>query len=243
MRVERIGPCTMYLDDCREVGPSLKTISVTVADPPYGETNLDWDKIVSGWAKLMPRNNLWCFGSMRFFMEQEFPTWKYAQEIIWEKHNGSNFHADRFRRVHEIAVHFYRGEWDRVYKQVQFTHDATARTVRKKPKPSHHLGSIGATVYESEDGGPRMMRSVIYEPSTHGHAIQTTQKPVGILYPIIQYSCPIDGTVFEPFMGSGSGAIASIDLGRKYVGCEINEERFEAAVDRVRKHLLQGVLL
>ena len=51
---------------------------------------------------------------MRFFMTtaERFAEngWKYAQDIVWEKHNGSGFHADRFKRVHEHAVQFYRAD-------------------------------------------------------------------------------------------------------------------------------------
>jgi len=245
LRTVVIGPVTLHRGDCREILPylHLPPPHVTIADPPYAVTNLEWDQIVEGWPETILGNNLWCFGSMRYFMAQEFPTWKYAQEVVWEKHNGSNFHADRFRRVHEILVQFYRGEWANVYKETQFTNDATARTVRKKKRPAHHLGATGDTVYESIDGGPRMMRSVIYEPSMHGNAIHETQKPVALYYPIIQYSTPVGGLVSEPFAGSASGAIAAIDLKRRYVGCEKDEEKFDIAVDRVREHFRQGVLL
>ena len=51
---------------------------------------------------------------MRFFMAsvEQFRVakWRYAQDIVWEKHNGSGFHADRFKRVHEHAVQFYRAD-------------------------------------------------------------------------------------------------------------------------------------
>ena len=243
MICERFGKATLYLADCRDLVSSIDAPDCTITDPPYGVTNLEWDQIVDGWAELLGGNSLWCFGSMRFFMEQTFPGWKYAQEVIWEKHNGSNFSNDRFRRVHEIAVQFYRGEWSSVYREPLFTNDATARTVRKKKRPAHHLGATGETVYESQDGGPRMMRSVIFEPSTHGYAIHPTQKPLGILYPLIQYSCPVGGTVLDPFMGSGSTGIAAIDTGRKFIGIEVDRQKFEAACERFREHCRQGVLL
>lgn len=243
MTVEKIGPATLYLGDCREILPSIETPDCTITDPPYGVTNLEWDQIVSDWPGIAPGNSMWVFGSMRYFLTQPFDGWKYAQEVVWEKHNGSNFHADRFRRVHEIVVHFYRGEWAQVFKRTQFTNDVTARTVRKKRRPAHHLGATGDALYESIDGGPRMMRSVIYEPSMHGKGIHPTEKPVGVLYPLIEYSCPVGGLVCDPFFGSASTAIAAIDTGRRFVGCEVDREKFELACDRVREHVRQGVLL
>ena len=39
--------------------------------------------------------------------------------------------------------------------------------------------------------------------------------------------------VFDPFMGTGNGAIASLELGRKFVGCEIDDEYFHATQHRL----------
>ncbi len=166
---------------------------------------------------------------------------RYAQEVVWEKHNGSNFHADRFRRVHELVAQFYRHDapWAGVHNEVQTTPDATARTLRRKRRPAH-TGNIGAAAYASEDGGPRIMRSVIYERSCHGRAIHETEKPVGLLEILIRTSCPPGGIVGDFFAGSGSVADASRILGRRYVGSEIDEEYAEAARARLNGSLPLG---
>lgn len=182
---------------------------------------------------------MWVFGSLRFFLEgrSEFEEWTLAQDIIWEKHNGSSFHADRFKRVHEHAVQFYRGEWSAVYKAPVTTPDATARAVRRKQRPPH-TGHIEAGSYVSHDGGPRLMRSVIAVRSCHGEAEHPTQKPVGIIDPLLRYSCRPGGIVLDPFMGSGSTLVAAKSLGLRAVGIEINERYCEIAA----KRLSQGVL-
>ncbi len=240
--VIKIGDATLYHADCREVMPGLVGVDVTITDPPYGVTNLVWDKVCDGWLDLVPANALWCFGSIAFFMGHEFPGWKYSQEIIWEKHNGSNFHADRFRRVHEIAMMFYRGAWADLYKEVPVTMDATPRTVRRKAKPTHHLGAVQAGHYVSQDGGPRKMRSVIYARSCHGFAEHPTQKPHEIMQPLCEYSAPPEGTVLDPFMGSGSTGIACRNLGRKFIGIEIQREYFDIACERIDAAYAQGRL-
>lgn len=229
-----IGPVTLYFADCREVAPTLTGVDVTVADPPYGDTSLDWDSIVGGWTGAMPGSQLWCFGSFRFFLSERFPTWKLAQEIVWEKHNGSSFHADRFKRVHELLVHFYRGDWNDLYREPQYTHDATKRTVRRKKRPPH-TGRIDQGAYVSEDGGPRLMRSVLQVRSCHGHAIHPTQKPTGIIEPVMRFSSPPGGLVFEPFAGSGSVCEAAMLSGRRAIGCEVNRAYFEAAAKRLQR--------
>lgn len=224
----------IFHGDCREILPQLSRVDVVIADPPYGVTSLDWDSAVDGWAYLVDAPCLWCFGSMRFFLSQKFESWKYAQEIIWEKHNGSIFHADRFRRVHEFAMQFYRGEWADLYKSPVYTMDATPRTVRRKQRPAHS-GHIDGSSYQSEDGGPRLMRSVVYVPSCHGEAEHPTQKPVDIIKPLIEYSCPPDGVVLDPFMGSGTTLVAAQNLGRNCIGIEIEERYCAIAVERLRQ--------
>jgi site-specific DNA-methyltransferase (adenine-specific) len=51
-----------------------------------------------------------------------------------------------------------------------------------------------------------------------------TQKPEKLMAKIILASCPENGIVLDPFLGSGTTSVAAKKLKRKYVGIEINEE-------------------
>lgn len=228
---------TLYHGDCREIAPTLDVDAAVITDPPYGQTSLPWDRWVDGWLQALPFRSLWCFGTLRMFMDHagDFTAagFKLSQDVIWEKHNGSSFHADRFRRVHEQAAHFYRGAWDAVYKVVPTTPDATARTVRRKQRPPH-MGHIEAGSYASQDGGPRQVRSVMRVRSTHGYAEHPTQKPLGILLPLIENAVPeIGGCVVDPFAGSGSHLIAAAQFGASAIGIEIDERNCEIAARRL----------
>jgi len=228
---------TIFHGDCLELLPGMPKVDLVLTDPPYGVTSLSWDKRVDGWLELLNSDCLWCFGSMRFFIHQPLVDWKYAQEIVWEKHNGSIFHADRFRRVHEFIVQFYRGDWEKIYKKTVFTKDATARTVRRKKRPAHS-GNINASSYKSFDGGPKIMRSVIYSKSCHGYAVHPTQKPVNIIIPIVEYSCPENGSILDPFMGSGTILVAAKQKECKATGIEIEERDCEIAAQRLNQEVL-----
>ena len=231
--------------DCRDIMGTLQADSFDciIADPPYGETSLVWDRWQDGWAKealriVKPTGSMWCFGSLRMFMrwKDAFEGWNFSHEIIWEKHNGSGLFNDRFRRVHEIVAHFYpsSSRWADIFKAPQFTNDATARTVRKKGHPAHWIGATGETVYKSEDGGPRLMRSVLQVRSEHGRAVHPTQKPVEIVEPILRYSCPIGGSVLDPFAGSGTVGIVAERCGIDATLIECNPEYQEMAQKRLR---------
>lgn len=229
--------------DCRDVLPTLAEgfADCCIADPPYGDTSLDWDKVCTGWIPhvaraLKPAASIWVFGSMRFlapvFAEMETAGFRYSQDVVWEKQNGTGFHNDRFRRVHEHAVMFYRGKWRDVYHQPQYTNDARAKVVRRKTRPTH-TGHIEAGHYVSEDGGPRLMRSVLKVRNEHGRAVHPTQKPVGLLLHLLRYSCPPGGVVLDPFAGSGSTGAAANESGRSAVLIELDESRAAVARNRL----------
>lgn len=211
-------------------------VDAVCTDPPYGETSLDWDRWPTGWPDDAARiaDVLWCFGSFKMFWNHrsEFAAWKHSQEIVWEKHNGSGFANDRFKRVHELAVMFYQGEWGGVYKQTPTTPDATPRTVRRKTRPTH-TGHIEASAYTSEDGGPRLMRSVQYVRSEHGRAINETQKPEGIVRPLIEYSVPPGGLVGDIFAGSATTAVVARQLGRRCIAFEKRADQAKRAAQRL----------
>jgi site-specific DNA-methyltransferase (adenine-specific) len=238
---------TIYHGDCRDVLPRLDRLpaeTVVIADPPYAETSLEWDVWPIGWVSCVGRAvpasvPLWCFGAMRSFLawSPEFTGWRLAQDVVWEKHNGSGAAADRFRRVHEHVLQWYRGKWGAVYKSPVTTPDATKRTMRRQSKPPH-WGEIGASTYARENGGPRLMRSVIYCRSEHKRARNETQKPLGIVRPLIEYSCPPGGLVLSPFSGAGTDLVAAKLSGRRAIGIELRESQCEVAAERCRAETL-----
>ena len=235
--------------DCRTAlaDTAAETFDAIIADPPYQQTSLKWDRWPPGWPTavrdlLKKTGSMWVFGSLRMFMDRrdEFHGWQIAQDVIWEKHNGSSFHADRFRRVHEQAVQFYRDDapWDEVYKGKVTTPDAVAKRIRRKMQPEH-MGKIGGGSYQTEEGGPRLMRSVIPVRSEHGRALHPTQKPLGILEPLILNACPPGGLILDPFAGSGSAGVAAQHLGRSLIGIEAREDYATVARDRLASSLFR----
>lgn len=51
-----------------------------------------------------------------------------------------------------------------------------------------------------------------------------TQKPEKLIAKLILASCPENGIVFDPFLGSGTTSVVAKKLNRKYIGIELNEE-------------------
>ena len=62
-----------------------------------------------------------------------------------------------------------------------------------------------------------------------------TQKPIDLYSRIVGMACPPGGVVLDPFLGSGTTAIASEKLGRQWIGMDRWEETEEAIDKRIRR--------
>lgn len=84
-------------------------------------------------------------------------------------------------------------------------------------------------------GGARIFK---YDLILEGPKVHKTQKPL----PLMRWCVDrLDAqTILDPFMGSGSTGIAAIQLGRDFVGIEIDEEHFDIAVKRITDAQRQG---
>lgn len=72
--------------------------------------------------------------------------------------------------------------------------------------------------------------------------IHPTQKPVDLFRTLIRASSNEGDLVFDPFMGSGTTAVASIMENRKFIGFELCKEFYDKAVKRVNNVLSRPTL-
>ena len=66
----------------------------------------------------------------------------------------------------------------------------------------------------------------------NGNKEHPTQKPVAVMEWAIQHAGS-SGTILDPFMGSGTTGVACINLGRKFIGIEIERKYFDIACRRI----------
>ena len=64
------------------------------------------------------------------------------------------------------------------------------------------------------------------------------QKPVSILKKMIEIASNKDDIIFDPFMGVGSTGVAALELGRRFIGIELDESYFRAAKKRIDDTLM-----
>jgi site-specific DNA-methyltransferase (adenine-specific) len=234
------GTTTLYLGDMREVLPTLDVFAdCVITDPPYAETGLAWDRWPAGWVDVVAATtaSMWCFGSMRMFLARhaDFAGWQMSQDAVWEKNAGSGMAADRLRRVHEHALHWYRGRWSDVHHVTpRVAHTGPFKgTVTANPRLQHQSGGRMADDYTWSDDGTRQLRSVIKANCMRGKAIHPTEKPVELIKPLLEYACPPGGLVLDPFAGSGGTAVAAQLTGRRTVLIEADERYCEAIAKRL----------
>jgi DNA modification methylase len=65
-----------------------------------------------------------------------------------------------------------------------------------------------------------------------------TQKPLRLMRWCIEQSrVPVGATILDPYMGSGSTGVAAVQMGRGFVGIEIDPRYFDIACRRIADEL------
>ena len=69
-----------------------------------------------------------------------------------------------------------------------------------------------------------------------------TQKPIALMKWCISHLPDNTNLILDPFMGSGSTGVAAVQMGRKFIGIELDEEYFDIACKRIEDAQRQGDL-
>ena len=215
------------------------SIDLLLTDPPYGlgkEYGNDSDKLDAAaylrwteqWIDLaLPK--LKANGSLYIFL-----TWRYSpeifvllkqrmtmiNEIVWDRRVPSMGGSTRnYSSVHDTIGFFvmqkgYYFDLD----AIRIPYDAATKKARSR--------SIFVGAKWLELGyNPKDVWSVSRLHREHAErADHPTQKPLEIVERMVRASCPPGGVVLDPFMGSGTTAVAARRCGRHFTGFELNPE-------------------
>lgn len=243
-RVEHIGRATLYLGDCIEISRSLAdgSFDAVLTDPPYSSgTRREGAK---GIRKSMTRetdNEEW-FSSdslttdgFWWLMHANALQWKrllkdgshvlsFIDWRMWPHMTGAIEAADlrRFGMLVWDKAHFGMG----MYFRNQ--HELIMHFTKGKGKEAarHDVGNVIRT------------KRVSGEDAEH-----LTQKPVELLSRLLSVVTVPTDVVFDPFMGSGSTGVAAMELGRQFVGIEVEPKYFDIACKRIEDAQRQGDFL
>lgn len=85
----------------------------------------------------------------------------------------------------------------------------------------------------SWDGNARILAHDPLAARDYIHKEHPTQKPVRVMVWIIEHVGNAS-TILDPFMGSGTTGVACMNLGRKFIGIEIEPKYFDIACERIK---------
>jgi len=72
---------------------------------------------------------------------------------------------------------------------------------------------------------------ILHKHSSEGNE-HPTEKPVGLLETLLEQSTDPEACVLDPFIGSGSTAVAAVQNERDCIGFEIDEENYREIIER-----------
>jgi DNA modification methylase len=104
------------------------------------------------------------------------------------------------------------------------------RTFGSKNQTGTNRNDVGR---EWIDTPARNKRSVWTVPTRAFKGAHFATFPPDLIRTCIAAGCPADGVVLDPFMGAGTTALVAKELGRKYVGIELNSDYVRLAGERL----------
>lgn len=218
MRVERIGDATLYLGDCLEILPTLTKVDAVVTDPPYGVR-----------------------------LGEDGPT-----ALGKTAYEGFSDTPEYVRTVCVSAIEICRG----IAQRVVLT--PGNRNCFEYPKPDE----IGAIYNAAGAGfcrwGTNTSQPILYygkDPHQKRKMPQAVEwneiadknghpcpKPTRLMVWLVNRASVDGETVADPFMDSGTTGVACANLGRKFIGIELEPKYFDIACERIAAAYAQGRL-
>jgi site-specific DNA-methyltransferase (adenine-specific) len=248
---------TLYNADSLEILDSMaeNSIDMIFADPPYMLSNDgftcengkmksvnkgNWDKsqgfdndllfheiwMTKCKRVLKPSGTIWISGTYHSIYQCGFLLQKLnfhiLNDISWFKPNASpNLSCRFFTASHETLI------WARKDKKAKHYFDYNAMKDGSFPEDNIKKPHL-------------QMRSVwsipTSKPSEKIFGKHPTQKPLALLKRIIKASTDENALILDPFNGSGTTGLASLELGgnRKYIGIELSQEYINLSINRFK---------
>lgn len=165
---------------------------------------------------------------------------KLFETIIYKKHGAEGaWWTKRFRVDHEYIPIFIKGErpqfFDKEHLKIPSKHGGKTMTgCATRLTNGKTLHSKKVTI------NPFKCRGTIWDYTTCGDGTRLKHQhpatfPNKIPYDIIKCFCPKNGVVLDPFIGSGTTALAAIQLEKKYIGIDISKEYCELTERRIKE--------
>ena len=226
------GRCTIKTSDYARFLSELEdqSVDLILTDPPYTISRK------TGFKHIGPRS------VERFAVDMDFGAWDHAQidlNILAEQ-------ALRVLRRGGTAIIFY-DLWKMSYladsmnnagfKQLRFIEWVKKNPVPLNSKRNYLTNSREIAVSGVRTGKPTFHSEYdngiySYPIPNNGKRHHPTQKPMSLFRELVEKHSNEGDLVVDPFLGSGTTAIAALSLSRRFSGCDIDGNYVEIARER-----------
>jgi DNA modification methylase len=176
---------------------------------------------------LAPKNLIGIPWRLAFALQAD--GWILRQDIIWNKPNPMPESVqDRCTKSHEYIFLLskkqkYYYDIEPIREPIKDSCDATIRAAARIQSGPVDIGNgqemVERRYAEIKGANKRSVWTVNTKPYAGAHFAVF---PTELIEPCILAGAPVGGVVLDPFMGSGTTAQVAQDLGRQYLGCELN---------------------
>lgn len=228
-----------------------ESVDLILTDPPYclgKDYGNDSDKQSAGdyleWTyqwidALLPK--LKNTGSFYIFLSWQYSPeifvylkskMRMVNEIIWDRRVPSMGGSTRkFSSVHDNIGFFVKNnEYYFDIDSIRIPYDEETKKARTR---SIFVGKKWLEIGYNPKDLWSVSRIHAQDPERENHP---TQKPLEIIERIVRASCRENGVVLDPFIGTGTTAIACIKNSRQYIGFEINKNYYNIILNRIKKY-------
>lgn len=252
--------CMLYNIDCLECLADFpaEKVALTVTSPPYNigkeyEQKLPLDEYLNWCARwiseiyriTVPRGAFWLnlgylsIPSRAKAIPIPYLLWDRVpffliQEVIW--HYGAGVAGSKFFSPRNEKFLWYVKNPDRYTFNLDEVRDPNVKYPNQKKNGKIKVNSKGKNptdVWQFPKVTSGKNRSS-KERTSH-----PAQFPIAVIKRILKASSNPNDIVLDPFMGSGTTAIAALDLQRPVIGFEIREDYCEMAAKRIEEFLKQ----
>lgn len=223
---------TIYCGDCREILPQLEALESVITDPIWPNTDVRFTQVLGEPYQLFAEMcealpsatqrlvvQLGCDSDPRFLAGIP-SSWPFLR-VCWLDYARPSYKG-RLLYTGDVAYAF--GSPPAYIPGRQVMSGMCRSTKSDKLFERHTAGNRHRRMFTGAD-------DVEYElPHPCPRRLQHVQ------WLVYQFS---DQQVCDPFMGSGTTAVAAKNLGRRFIGIEINEQYCALAVNRCRQEVMQ----
>jgi site-specific DNA-methyltransferase (adenine-specific) len=243
-----------------------ESVDLVFADPPYNAKKAKWDTFESDshyveWSRvwleqaarvLKPNGTLYVCGFSELLADVKVaanPFFEGCRWLVWHYKNKANL-GSGWGRSHESIVHFRKGK-DFTFNIDDVRIPYGAHTLRYPVHPQAETSNFGkngdgkSSQHWIPNPGGAKPKDVIDIPTTcNGMGEKTphpTQKPEELLRRLVLASSNPGDTLADPFSGSGTSLVVAEQLGRRWLGCDLNSQYNEWAIDRLQNVVPRSV--